>query len=214
VHRRLRSSCLLGARWLNPFAPSKQSTLERGRAARRRLPLLETATTLGRAEGEDLIEVGRGLRCPVDGRWRMLGRPVDGAYFQLARRSAINLCPRPRRSSWEQAATLGVGGLTAYRAPFTVGEPRADEEVAILGANNGPRRRPSSSHVGPAPNSRSSPRAPRRSAAQSLPGRMEVCWIRSHDGSIGSRLWTSCLTFDDGKIVANRRQSSARSSRC
>lgn len=43
-----------------------------------------------------------------------------------------NVFPKPRGWSWEEAATLPVAALTAYRALFTVGRLQPAETVLVL----------------------------------------------------------------------------------
>ncbi|PWU21901.1 MAG: oxidoreductase, partial [Candidatus Rokuibacteriota bacterium] len=48
-----------------------------------------------------------------------------------------NVFPKPARLDFEQAATLPVAGLTAYRALLVVGRLTAGETLAVLGAGSG-----------------------------------------------------------------------------
>jgi zinc-binding alcohol dehydrogenase/oxidoreductase len=67
----------------------------------------------------------------------ILGGPEDGTYAELVKIPAENVYPKPANLSWEEAATLAVAGLTAYRGLFTRGNLARDETVLILGAGGG-----------------------------------------------------------------------------
>ena len=67
----------------------------------------------------------------------ILGGPEDGTYAELVKIPAENVYPKPGNLSWEEAATLGVAGLTAYRGLFTRGNLARDETVLVLGAGSG-----------------------------------------------------------------------------
>ena len=67
----------------------------------------------------------------------ILGGPEDGTYAELVKIPAENVYPKPAQLSWEEAATLGVAGLTAYRALFTRAGLSQGETVLVLGAGSG-----------------------------------------------------------------------------
>jgi zinc-binding alcohol dehydrogenase/oxidoreductase len=67
----------------------------------------------------------------------ILGGPEDGTYAELVKIPAENVYPKPAQLSWEEAATLAVAGLTAYRALFTRAGLSQGETVLILGAGSG-----------------------------------------------------------------------------
>jgi zinc-binding alcohol dehydrogenase/oxidoreductase len=69
--------------------------------------------------------------------WELLGGPRDGTYAELIAIPEANLFPKPARLSFEEAATLPVAGLTAYRALFPVGGLSEGETVLVLGAGSG-----------------------------------------------------------------------------
>ena len=48
-----------------------------------------------------------------------------------------NLFPKPARLSWEEAASMSLAGLTAYRALFSRGGLVTGETVLVLGAGSG-----------------------------------------------------------------------------
>jgi zinc-binding alcohol dehydrogenase/oxidoreductase len=67
----------------------------------------------------------------------ILGGPEDGTYAELVKIPAENVYPKPANLSWEEAATLAVAGLTAYRALFTRAGLAQGETVLVLGAGSG-----------------------------------------------------------------------------
>jgi len=67
----------------------------------------------------------------------ILGGPEDGTYAELVKIPAKNVHPKPSQLSWEEASTLAVAGLTAYRGIITRGNLARDETVLILGAGSG-----------------------------------------------------------------------------
>lgn len=67
----------------------------------------------------------------------ILGGPEDGTYAELVKIPAENVYPKPANLSWEEAATLAVAGLTAYRALFTRAGLSWEETVLVLGAGSG-----------------------------------------------------------------------------
>jgi NADPH:quinone reductase-like Zn-dependent oxidoreductase len=100
--------------------------------------------------------VGFGLRAPkapvpgvnVAGRVEAVGREVTrfepgddvygtctGAFAEYAAVSEDRLAPKPQRLSFEQAAVLPHGGLTALQALRDRGQLRAGQQVLIVGAS-------------------------------------------------------------------------------
>ncbi|HZP43971.1 MAG TPA: zinc-binding dehydrogenase [Candidatus Binatia bacterium] len=69
--------------------------------------------------------------------FRILGLPDDGTFAEAIRVPVANLAPKPPHLSWEQAATLPLAGLTAYRALFTRARLRAGEKVLVTGIGGG-----------------------------------------------------------------------------
>jgi NADPH:quinone reductase-like Zn-dependent oxidoreductase len=94
-----------------------------------------------RDTGEEVViypGLGWGDREDAGGEgWEILGGPSDGTYAELVKVPEANVFPKPPRLSFEEAATLGVAGLTAFRALFTVGRLEAGETVLVLGAGSG-----------------------------------------------------------------------------
>ncbi|AYA23407.1 oxidoreductase [Rhodococcus rhodochrous] len=70
-------------------------------------------------------------------QFSILGDHVDGTYAELVRVPTENLYPKPAYLSWEEAAALPVGALTAYRAIITRAGLRPGETVLVLGAGSG-----------------------------------------------------------------------------
>jgi NADPH:quinone reductase-like Zn-dependent oxidoreductase len=73
---------------------------------------------------------------PADG-FEILGGPSDGTYAELVAVPRANVCPKPSRLSWAEAAALPLAGLTAYRALFGRGRLRGGETVLVQGAGSG-----------------------------------------------------------------------------
>jgi NADPH:quinone reductase-like Zn-dependent oxidoreductase len=95
----------------------------------------------GIAEGDEVIVLpalgwGGGEDAPAPG-FRILGGPDDGTYAELVRLPAENVLPKPARLSWEEAAALPLGGLTAYRALVSRARIRPGETVLVLGLGGG-----------------------------------------------------------------------------
>ena len=95
----------------------------------------------GHSEGDEVIVFpslgwGGGEEAPAPG-FRILGGPDDGTYAELVKIPAENVFPKPGRLSWEEAAALPLGGLTAYRALVNRARIRPGETVLILGIGGG-----------------------------------------------------------------------------
>jgi zinc-binding alcohol dehydrogenase/oxidoreductase len=69
--------------------------------------------------------------------YALLGGPRHGTYAELIAVPEENLYPKPALVSWEEAATLPIGGVTAYRALFAIGQLERGETVLVLGAGSG-----------------------------------------------------------------------------
>lgn len=67
----------------------------------------------------------------------ILGIPVNGTYAQYVKVPADNVHPKPEYLTWAEAACLGLGGVTAYRALFTRGQLAPDEVVIVPGIGGG-----------------------------------------------------------------------------
>lgn len=69
--------------------------------------------------------------------FEILGDRTDGTYAELVAVPQENLFPRPAGWSWEEAAALGLAGVTAHRALFGRGGLQRGETVLVLGAGGG-----------------------------------------------------------------------------
>ncbi len=67
----------------------------------------------------------------------ILGMPRDGTFARYVVVPRKNVHPKPSALSFEEAAAIPLGGLTAYRATFTRGALRAGETVLIPGIGGG-----------------------------------------------------------------------------
>lgn len=95
----------------------------------------------GMSEGDEVVVLpalgwGGGEDAPAPG-FRILGGPDDGTYAELVRLPAENVLPKPSRLSWEEAAALPLGGLTAWRALVSRARIRPGETVLIIGIGGG-----------------------------------------------------------------------------
>ncbi|RVU01483.1 alcohol dehydrogenase [Mucilaginibacter limnophilus] len=63
--------------------------------------------------------------------------PYQGTFAEYISVPVEHLQFKPAELSWEQAATLPVAGLTAYRATFTKGQAKAGDTVLITGVGGG-----------------------------------------------------------------------------
>lgn len=69
--------------------------------------------------------------------YSILGMPVDGTLAEYILVSPDRLQPKPAHMSWAEAASLPLGGLTAYRAVFTHGRVEQGMKVLINGIGGG-----------------------------------------------------------------------------
>lgn len=67
----------------------------------------------------------------------ILGMPHPGTFAQYVAVPAENVYPKPRQLSMQEAASIPLAGLTAYRATFTRGGLRPGETVLITGVGGG-----------------------------------------------------------------------------
>jgi len=70
-------------------------------------------------------------------KFKILGLPDNGTFAQAVKVPAENLFEKPAHLSYEQAATLPLGGVTAYRSLITRGNLKAGERVLITGVGGG-----------------------------------------------------------------------------
>src|SRR5690606_17502168 len=69
--------------------------------------------------------------------FHILGLPEDGAFAEFVRVPVANLHEKPAHLSFEDAAALPLGGLTAYRALFSRAGMKAGDKVLVVGAGGG-----------------------------------------------------------------------------
>jgi zinc-binding alcohol dehydrogenase/oxidoreductase len=67
----------------------------------------------------------------------ILGAPLDGTFAERVRIPAANVAPRPQRLTWEEAAALNLGGLTAWRATVTCAGAMPGRTILVTGAGSG-----------------------------------------------------------------------------
>lgn len=70
-------------------------------------------------------------------RFSILGLPRDGTLAEQVSVLAIQLTPKPAHLSWEEAAALPLGGLTAWRAVVTRAAVKPGERVLVSGIGGG-----------------------------------------------------------------------------
>ena len=82
------------------------------------------------------IECLRGLDnlCP---EYDILGYRRDGGYAELVRAPAVNVIPKPRNLSWEEAAALPLVTITAWHMLVTRAGIKPGEDVLIHAAGSG-----------------------------------------------------------------------------
>ena len=69
--------------------------------------------------------------------FHILGLPEDGTFAEFVRVPVANLHDKPPHLSFEQAAALPLGGLTAYRALFSRAGMKSGDKVLVVGAGGG-----------------------------------------------------------------------------
>ncbi|MFD2514436.1 zinc-binding dehydrogenase [Pontibacter locisalis] len=70
-------------------------------------------------------------------QFKVLGMPEDGAFAEYVKVRAENLHLKPGHLSFEEAAALPLGGVTAYRAMFTKCNLEEGDRVLITGIGGG-----------------------------------------------------------------------------
>ncbi|WP_439880049.1 quinone oxidoreductase family protein [Pontibacter sp. MBLB2868] len=70
-------------------------------------------------------------------QFKVLGMPEDGSFAEYVKVRAENLHQKPGHLSFEEAAALPLGGVTAYRAMFTKCNLAEGERVLVTGAGGG-----------------------------------------------------------------------------
>lgn len=69
--------------------------------------------------------------------FRVLGMPDPGTIAEYVKVPTSNLFEKPKYLSWEEAAALPIGGLTAWRALVTHGKVKSGQNVLITGIGGG-----------------------------------------------------------------------------
>jgi NADPH:quinone reductase-like Zn-dependent oxidoreductase len=69
--------------------------------------------------------------------FKILGLPEDGTMADQIAVRADRLAPKPSHLSWEEAAALPLGGLTAWRAVMTRGRLARGERLLLTGIGGG-----------------------------------------------------------------------------
>jgi len=69
--------------------------------------------------------------------FRILGMPDDGTFATQVVVPADAVHQKPDHLSWQQAAALPLGGVTAYRALFTQGQLTRGDRVLVTGVGGG-----------------------------------------------------------------------------
>lgn len=95
----------------------------------------------GLAAGDEVIfdpTLGWGEReeHPTDA-FDILGAPLDGTFAERVTVPAANVMAKPDRLSWEEAAALNLGGLTAWRAAVTCAGASSGRSLLVTGAGSG-----------------------------------------------------------------------------
>jgi zinc-binding alcohol dehydrogenase/oxidoreductase len=69
--------------------------------------------------------------------YRILGVPDDGTFAQFVKVPSENVFPKPSHLSHEEAASIPLAALTAYRALVTRGQVQEGETVVVPGVGSG-----------------------------------------------------------------------------
>jgi zinc-binding alcohol dehydrogenase/oxidoreductase len=95
----------------------------------------------GPAEGAEVV-INPALYWGDDPRkpgkeYRILGLPDDGTFAQFVKVLAGSVFPKPSHLSYEEAAAIPLGALTAYRALVSRGGVKEGETVVVPGIGSG-----------------------------------------------------------------------------
>ncbi len=71
------------------------------------------------------------------GDYRILGLPDEGTFAQFINVPADHVFPKPSHLSYDEAAAIPLGALTAYRALVTRGQLQQGETVVVPGIGSG-----------------------------------------------------------------------------
>lgn len=72
-----------------------------------------------------------------DKAYTILGMPVNGTLAEKVVVGTDRLVDKPAHLSWAEAASLPLGGLTAYRSVFSKGQLTAGQKVLVTGVGGG-----------------------------------------------------------------------------
>jgi NADPH:quinone reductase-like Zn-dependent oxidoreductase len=95
----------------------------------------------GLAPGDEVVfdatlHWGESDECPTPD-FQILGVPRDGTFAERVVVPAANVAPKPARLSWEEAAAVNLGGLTAWRAVVTCAQAGPGRTLLVTGAGSG-----------------------------------------------------------------------------
>jgi zinc-binding alcohol dehydrogenase/oxidoreductase len=95
----------------------------------------------GLARGDEVVfdatlHWGESEECPTPD-FQILGVPWDGTFAERVVVPAQNIAPKPARLSWEEAAAVNLGGLTAWRAAVTCAQAGPGQTLLVTGAGSG-----------------------------------------------------------------------------
>jgi zinc-binding alcohol dehydrogenase/oxidoreductase len=95
----------------------------------------------GLAPGDEVVfdptlNWGQSEECPTPD-FEILGVPKDGTFAERVAVPAENVAPKPARLSWEEAAAVNLGGLTAWRAGVTCARAGPGRALLVNGAGSG-----------------------------------------------------------------------------
>ncbi len=80
---------------------------------------------------------GREYFCRSFKIWGFQTGPNDGAYAEIARIPAANAVPKPKRLSWEEAASMSLVLLTSWHMLVTRARIQPGQDVLVWGATSG-----------------------------------------------------------------------------
>lgn len=83
------------------------------------------------------VNWGKDPNYPNHFGYSILGMPVNGTFAEYVAVTEDRLADKPAHLTWEEAAALPLGGLTAYRALFGRARATAKDKVLINGVGGG-----------------------------------------------------------------------------
>lgn len=99
------------------------------------------ASVSGLAQGDEVVfdptlHWGDSEECPTP-EFDILGAPTEGTFAEKVAVPAHNVARKPARLTWEEAAAVNLGGLTAWRAVVTCARAAPGRTLLITGAGSG-----------------------------------------------------------------------------